>query len=315
MNAKTKLLGAAALGLMVAACGTDPRERTTGGAAAGAATGAGIGALGGPPGVLAGAAIGGGVGAVTGATTDPSDVNLGRPVWNDPQARIPGVTNSGSTTATGAAAGGGGSYGASTTRQAQSALNSRGYDVGQVDGVMGPRTSRAVREFQQSNNLPATGRLDRETLSALNVSGEQSMRGSSNRNGAYMGGGMVGGTQTSQRMTNPDRSGVATDADPGTGGTGGSGGSARAPQSPNYGGTTPTTDQERRGAATGADPGTGGTGGSGGGSTGMPRGPGVSASPSAAGGPLERSGRATDADPGTGGTGGSGGGATGIPRR
>ncbi|MGG5886249.1 peptidoglycan-binding domain-containing protein [Falsiroseomonas sp. HC035] len=305
MNAKTRLLSAAALGLMVAACGTDPQERTTGGAAAGAATGAGIGALGGPPGVLAGAAIGGGVGAVTGATTSPSDVNLGRPVWNDPETRVPGLREGRS----------GASYGASTTRQAQSALNSRGYDVGQADGVMGPRTSRAVREFQQSNNLTATGRLDQATLAALNVSGGQSMRGASNRNGAYMGGGMVGGTQTSQMSTSPDRSGVATDADPGTGGTGGSGGNIRSPQSPNYGGTTPTTDQERRGAATGADPGTGGTGGSGGGSTGMPRGPGVSASPSAAGGPLERSGRATDADPGTGGTGGSGGGATGMPRR
>jgi peptidoglycan hydrolase-like protein with peptidoglycan-binding domain len=307
MNAKTKLLGAAALGLMVAACGTDPQERTTGGAAAGAATGAGIGALGGPPGVLAGAAIGGGVGAVTGAVTDPNDVNLGRPVWNDPNTRLPGVTDNG-----------GSSTGASTTRQVQTALNSRGYDVGPVDGMMGPRTSRAVREFQRSNNMQATGRLDQATLAALNVSGAQAdsrgMRGSSNRNGAYMGGGMVGGSQTSQNMTNPDRSGVATDADPGTGGTGGSGGSARTPQSPNYGGTGSASRMERSGTATGADPGTGGTGGSGGGTTGGLRGSGVPASQSRAGGPLERSGAATDADPGTGGTGGSGGGATGVAR-
>jgi peptidoglycan hydrolase-like protein with peptidoglycan-binding domain len=307
MNAKTKLLGAAALGLMVAACGTDPRERTTGGAAAGAATGAGVGALGGPPGVLAGAAIGGGVGAVTGAVTDPSDVNLGRPVWNDPNTRVPGMTNSG------------GSYsGAGTTRQVQSALNSRGYDVGPVDGVMGARTTRAVREFQRSNNMQATGRVDQATLAALNVSGGQAdsrgTRGSSNRNGAYMGGGMVGGSQTTQNTTSPDRSGVATDADPGTGGTGGSGGSARMPQSPNYGGTGNASRLERSGTATGADPGTGGTGGSGGGTTGAVRGSGVPASPSRAGGPLERGGSATDADPGTGGTGGSGGGATGTAR-
>jgi hypothetical protein len=80
-------IGAVAL---LAACGTGERERTTGGAAAGAATGAGVGAFGGPVGALAGAAIGGGAGAVTGATTSPSDVNLGAPPWNNPNARAPG---------------------------------------------------------------------------------------------------------------------------------------------------------------------------------------------------------------------------------
>ncbi len=75
---------------LLAACGTGPRERTTGGAAAGAATGAGIGALGGPVGALAGAGIGAGVGAVGGATTTPQQVNLGAPPWNNPNARIAG---------------------------------------------------------------------------------------------------------------------------------------------------------------------------------------------------------------------------------
>jgi hypothetical protein len=77
-----------ALGLL-AACGTGPKERTTGGAAAGAATGAGIGALAGPPGAVAGALIGGGAGAVTGAATDPSQVNLGKPPWTNPETRVP----------------------------------------------------------------------------------------------------------------------------------------------------------------------------------------------------------------------------------
>jgi hypothetical protein len=84
-----KLVGAAAMALAVAACGTDSRDRTTGGAAAGAATGAGIGAFGGPVGALAGAAIGGGAGAVTGATTSPRDVNLGTPPWSNPEVRTP----------------------------------------------------------------------------------------------------------------------------------------------------------------------------------------------------------------------------------
>jgi peptidoglycan hydrolase-like protein with peptidoglycan-binding domain len=303
MNNKARLLGAAALGLMVAACGTDPQERVSGGAAAGAATGAGVGALGGPVGALAGAAIGGGAGAVTGATTSPRDVNLGRPIWNDPETRVPGTRNAGP----------------STTRQAQRALTARGFNAGGADGMMGPRTSQATSDFQRANNLPVTGRLDGATLAALDVgAGRRGMRGAAraNPNAAYQGGGVVMAQPASQAPmgTNQDRSGVATDADPGTGGTGGSGGANRGAGSPNYGGTGTTNPLERSGTATGADPGSGGTGGSGGGAMTRPTGPGVMSAPSAAGGPLERSGTATDADPGTGGTGGSGGGATGLPR-
>lgn len=81
------VLAAASLALL-AACGTNERERVQGGAAAGAATGAGVGALGGPVGAAVGAVVGGGAGAVTGAVTDPSDVNLGRPVWSNPDTRV-----------------------------------------------------------------------------------------------------------------------------------------------------------------------------------------------------------------------------------
>lgn len=151
----TKLLGAAAIGLMLAGCGTDPGERVSGGAAAGAATGAGIGALGGPPGVLAGAAIGGGVGAVTGATTTPSQVDLGRPVWADDDGRRPAVR------------------GTTTNRQAQQALASRGFDPGPVDGVWGQRSRDAAMGFQRANNIEPTGTLTAATLNALNVAPPQ----------------------------------------------------------------------------------------------------------------------------------------------
>ncbi|MGK7862898.1 peptidoglycan-binding domain-containing protein [Falsiroseomonas sp. E2-1-a4] len=311
MTNKARLLGAAALGLMVAACGTDPQERVTGGAAAGAATGAGVGALGGPVGALAGAAIGGGAGAVAGATTSPSDVNLGRPIWNDPATRVPGVTDTRTSSSASA-----------STRDVQRALTQRGFNAGGADGVMGPRTRGALRDFQRANGLEATGRADAATVSALNISGSpQSMRGTprrNDRNSAYMGGGMVGDGASGMRMsqTNSDRSGVATDADPGTGGTGGSGGSTSAPTGPNYGGSGTTNPLERSGTATGADPGTGGTGGSGGGAVTRPTSPGVAGSPNSSGTAAERRGVATDADPGTGGTGGSGGGTGGVmPRR
>jgi peptidoglycan hydrolase-like protein with peptidoglycan-binding domain len=58
---------------------------------------------------------------------------------------------------------------AGTVREVQQALQSKGFDVGPIDGVMGPRTSAALREFQQQQGLKGSGRLDRETLSALNV--------------------------------------------------------------------------------------------------------------------------------------------------
>lgn len=88
MKYTTSVMTLGLLGLL-AACGNTPQERTTGGAAAGAATGAGIGALAGPPGMAVGALVGAGAGATTGAVTKPSQVNLGKPPWTNPQTRVP----------------------------------------------------------------------------------------------------------------------------------------------------------------------------------------------------------------------------------
>lgn len=188
---RTKLLGAVALGLLLAGCGTDPQERTTGGAAAGAATGAAVGALGGPVGALAGAAIGGGAGAVTGAVTDADDVNLGEPPWSNPEARIPGVNTGGRSGASSAAASD------PRTRQLQQALRDRGFDAGPVDGIFGPRTRAAVREYQRANNMEVTGTPSSQMLSSLNVTsrGVGTARSGTmqDRDRAYMGGGSVGG--------------------------------------------------------------------------------------------------------------------------
>ncbi len=89
MRTFVKFTAVAAVALL-AACGNNATDRTQGGAAAGAATGAGIGAFGGPVGAAVGAVVGGGAGAITGATTSPSDVNLGKPVWKNPDTRVPG---------------------------------------------------------------------------------------------------------------------------------------------------------------------------------------------------------------------------------
>lgn len=61
-------------------------------------------------------------------------------------------------------------------RQVQQRLNSRGFEAGRVDGRIGASTRAALREFQRAENLPPTGRPDRETLSALGISGPLASR-------------------------------------------------------------------------------------------------------------------------------------------
>lgn len=58
-----------------------------------------------------------------------------------------------------------------TVRKAQAALNEQGYNVGAVDGRLGPNTENAVRRFQAKNGLTESGTLDSPTLSALGISG------------------------------------------------------------------------------------------------------------------------------------------------
>jgi len=56
---------------------------------------------------------------------------------------------------------------AMSVREAQERLKALGYNVGTPDGAAGPKTAKALREFQQSQGLPVTGRLDTATAGAL----------------------------------------------------------------------------------------------------------------------------------------------------
>ncbi len=56
-----------------------------------------------------------------------------------------------------------------TVRRAQEALERNGFGVGPIDGVLGPRTQTALREFQQQRGMTRSGELDVETLKALGV--------------------------------------------------------------------------------------------------------------------------------------------------
>jgi peptidoglycan hydrolase-like protein with peptidoglycan-binding domain len=78
-------------------------------------------------------------------------------------------------------------------KQAQQALKDKGHDAGPVDGMWGPQTQQAVREFQQKEGIQATGRLDQKTLSALGMQEGTSAAGGS-RAGQDKAGASSGGS-------------------------------------------------------------------------------------------------------------------------
>jgi peptidoglycan hydrolase-like protein with peptidoglycan-binding domain len=56
---------------------------------------------------------------------------------------------------------------ANDTLVLQQALTLLGYDVGRVDGRMGPRTISALAQYQRERGLATTGRLDARTVTRL----------------------------------------------------------------------------------------------------------------------------------------------------
>jgi len=54
-----------------------------------------------------------------------------------------------------------------TTMQIQQRLSELGYQPGPVDGKIGKNTIKALKKFQQDNNLPVTGKADIETVNNL----------------------------------------------------------------------------------------------------------------------------------------------------
>lgn len=57
-----------------------------------------------------------------------------------------------------------------TVEAAQRQLQQQAMYSGAIDGVMGGKTSSAIREYQRKNGLPVTGILDEATLTSLGVS-------------------------------------------------------------------------------------------------------------------------------------------------
>ena len=64
----------------------------------------------------------------------------------------------------------------SARRVIQEGLAASGFDAGAADGLFGPRARRALREWQSSRGVPATGYLDAAAASALRSAADDATR-------------------------------------------------------------------------------------------------------------------------------------------
>lgn len=58
-------------------------------------------------------------------------------------------------------------------RQVQQALDNDGFHAGPADGRWGPETRSAIKQFQQSKNIRADGRLNRQTVADLGLNASE----------------------------------------------------------------------------------------------------------------------------------------------
>jgi Putative peptidoglycan binding domain len=54
-------------------------------------------------------------------------------------------------------------------RQVQQALQKKGFDPGPIDGIIGPKTQEALRNFKDSYGISASADIDNQTLYALGI--------------------------------------------------------------------------------------------------------------------------------------------------
>jgi peptidoglycan hydrolase-like protein with peptidoglycan-binding domain len=52
----------------------------------------------------------------------------------------------------------------------QIALDALGFNPGPIDGLLGPRTTAAIKKYQQTTAMPITGQLTDEQIDALEAS-------------------------------------------------------------------------------------------------------------------------------------------------
>jgi hypothetical protein len=94
---------------------------------------------------------------------------------NEPQQKQPQLQEQNKQTgpnqrASGTEAGGALNLGRDQVRQAQMVLKEKGFDAGEADGVLGPRTRKALIAFQRQQGLEPSGEIDQRTATALGIS-------------------------------------------------------------------------------------------------------------------------------------------------
>jgi peptidoglycan hydrolase-like protein with peptidoglycan-binding domain len=81
-------------------------------------------------------------------------------------------------------------------KKVQQSLSDKGYNAGPVDGILGPKTRAGIRQYQEAEKLPVTGRLDADTAGKLGV-GPESIGGEFKGAGKEM---KEGGKETGHEM-------------------------------------------------------------------------------------------------------------------
>jgi peptidoglycan hydrolase-like protein with peptidoglycan-binding domain len=114
--------------------------------------------------------------------TQPNQPQQNQAQQNEPQQKQPLQNQQAGV----GAAGGTVHLGPEQIRQAQTVLKQKGFDVGLADGIMGPRTRKALIAFQQQQGLQGTGQIDQRTVTALGMvtgSGPQDNQGAGSTTG------------------------------------------------------------------------------------------------------------------------------------
>jgi peptidoglycan hydrolase-like protein with peptidoglycan-binding domain len=85
-------------------------------------------------------------------------------------------------------------------KQIQQSLDKQGFKAGHADGKWGSETAQAVKQFQQKQNMQASGQLDQQTLQALGVN--VTAQGSS----AHSQGASTTGQGSNEELPSPSQS-------------------------------------------------------------------------------------------------------------
>jgi peptidoglycan hydrolase-like protein with peptidoglycan-binding domain len=163
---RANVVSVLALSLLTAACGSNQGQR----AATGGLTGVGAGALIGGP---IGAVVGGVVGAAAGtAMPEGADTLTARAIHKEQGASATALNDVGLGNGGSRSARVEGGQSSRLIKDAQGELQREGLYKGPIDGIDGPQTQQAVRDFQQREGLQQTAVLDQPTLERMNLAGE-----------------------------------------------------------------------------------------------------------------------------------------------